>query len=171
MSFIGIVSDNKCFEVIKDKVKKYDEEKKINLIQITSKSIENIKNIKFEIIIINGEINKLKEYNENLKKLCDNSKYLIINTDVNKMEDFEICKNTEVITYGLNHKSTVTVSSISENNTLIYLQRNIKNLKGEIIEVEEKRIKINEKSKCKVYDIMIIYIIFILYGKKIIFEV
>ena len=43
MSFIGIVSDNKCFEIIKDKIKESDKEKKFNLIHINSKSIENIK--------------------------------------------------------------------------------------------------------------------------------
>lgn len=171
MSFIGVVSDNKCFEIIKDKIKENDKEKKFNLIHINSKSIQNIKNIKFEVIIINSEIEKLNNYSLNLEKLCSNCRYLIINTDINKESDFTKNEKAEIITYGLNNKSTVTISSISESDILIYLQRNIKGINNEIIEVEEKRIKIKEKSKCKTYDVMILYIIFIIYNKKIIFEV
>ena len=53
----------------------------------------------------------------------------------------------------------------------IYLQKNIRNIDDEIVEVEEKRINIKEKSKCKTYDIMILYIILMIYNKKIILEV
>lgn len=171
MSFIGIVSDNKCFEIIKDKIKESDKEKKFNLIHINSKSIENIKNIKFEVIIINSELEKLSNYSLNLERLCENSKYLILNTDINSEENFIKNEESEIITYGLNHKSTVTISSISESDILIYLQRNIRNIDDEIVEVEEKRINIKEKSKCKTYDIMILYIILMIYNKKIILEV
>ena len=171
MSFIGIVSDNKCFEIIKDKIKESDKEKKFNLIHINSKSIENIKNIKFEVIIINSELEKLSNYSLNLERICENSKYLILNTDINSEENFIKNKGQEIITYGLNHKSTVTISSISESDILIYLQKNIRNIDDEIVEVEEKRINIKEKSKCKTYDIMILYIILRIYNKKIILEV
>lgn len=171
MSFIGIVSDNKCFEIIKDKIKQSDKEKKFNLIHINSKSIENIKNIKFEVIVINSELEKLNNYSLNLERLCENSKYLILNTDINSEENLIKSKGQEIITYGLNHKSTVTISSISESDILIYLQRNIRNINDEIVEVEEKRINIKEKSKCKTYDIMILYIILMIYNKKIILEV
>ena len=51
MSFIGVISDNKCFENIKEKIKEKDTKKQLNLIHINSKSIENIKNIKLLLIM------------------------------------------------------------------------------------------------------------------------
>ncbi len=171
MPFIGIISDTKSFESIKEKIKDIDEKKAINLIHINSKSIQNIKNIKFEVIVINNEISKLKDYMYTLEKICCNAEYILINTDINKK--IEILKNEpkNVITYGLNQKSTVTVSSISETNILIYLQRSIKSKSNKTLEVEEKKIKINEKSRCKTYEIMIIYIIFIIYDYTITEEI
>ena len=37
MSFIGIVSDSKCFDIIKEKIKENDKENQFNLIHINSK--------------------------------------------------------------------------------------------------------------------------------------
>ena len=97
------------------------------------------------MLVVNCELEELKDYQSNLEKIYSNAKYLILNTDINK-EEFEPNKHIQIITYGLNHKSTVTISSISDTDILIYLQRNIKNISNSIIEVEEKRIKIKEKS-------------------------
>lgn len=171
MSFIGIVSDTKCFESIKEKIMNIDKRKEINLIHINSKSIQNIKNIKFEVIIINNEITKLKDYMFTLEKICCNSEYILINTDINTK--IEILKNQKknIITYGLNQKSTVTISSISETDILIYLQRSIKSKNNKIWEVEEKKIKRKEKDQSKTYEIMIIYILFMIYDYCIIEEV
>lgn len=170
MSFIGVISDNKCFENIKEKIKEKDTEKQLNLIHINSKSIANIKNIKFETIIINNELEKLKDYQSNLKKICLNAEYILLNTDIN--QTFHILKEEKanIITYGLNQKSTVTISSIRETDILIYLQRNIKTKKNEVLEVEEKRIKIKD-SNSKTYEIMIIYIILAIYDYCIIDEI
>ena len=81
MSFIGIVSDSKCFEIIKEKIKENDKQNQFNLIHINSKSIDNIKNIKFEALVINSELKELKDYSSNLEKIYSNAKYLILNTD------------------------------------------------------------------------------------------
>jgi len=170
MSFIGIISDNKCFENIKEKIKEKDERKQLNLIHINSKSIENIKNIKFETIIINNELEKLENYQNNLKKICLNAEYILLNTDINQTFHILQEEKINIITYGLNQKSTVTVSSIGETDILIYLQRNIKNKKNEVLEVEEKRIKIKD-NKSKTYEIMIIYIILAIYDYGIIYEI
>ena len=69
----------------------------------------------------------------------------------------------------MNQKATVTVSSITETDILVYLQRNIKNMKNKIIEVGEKRIKIKEGNKLKIYEMLIIYIIFLI-NKDIIID-
>lgn len=170
MSFIGVISDNKCFENIKEKIKEKDTKKQLNLIHINSKSIENIKNIKFETIIINNEVEKLKNYESNLKKICINAEYILLNTDINQTFHILQEEKINIITYGLNQKSTVTISSIRETDILIYLQRNIKTKKNKILEVEEKRIKIKD-SNSKTYEIMIIYIILAIYDYGIINEI
>ena len=75
------------------------------------------------------------------------------------------------ITYGLNQKATVTVSSISDTDILIYWQESLENRKGHRIEIEEKRIRRREKNKLKPYEILIIYILFKIYNKSIIGEI
>ena len=83
MSFIGIISDNKTFENIKLNLLENIKNKKLNIININLKSIENIKNIKFEIIIIETNIEKFNNYMNTIQILCENAKYIIINTDLN----------------------------------------------------------------------------------------
>jgi len=77
----------------------------------------------------------------------------------------------EIITYGLNQKATVTVSSIKDRDILIYVQRNIKDNKEKSIEVGEKLVKIKEGTKLKNYEILILYIIFLIYNYPIIDEI
>ena len=67
MSFIGVVSDSKCFDIIKEKIKENDKENQFNLIHINSKSIDNIKNIRFEVLVVNCELEELKDYQSNLE--------------------------------------------------------------------------------------------------------
>ena len=64
MIFIGIMSECKSYENIKEKLKNEE----INLIHINKKSIENIKNIKFETIIINVKLEEFKEEKEIIGK-------------------------------------------------------------------------------------------------------
>ena len=72
MTFVGIISDNKSFQVLKENIGTQD----VNLIQINNKSIDNIKNIKFEMIIINKELKSLEEKKLIIDTLCMNSKYI-----------------------------------------------------------------------------------------------
>ena len=51
MTFIGMVSDYKSFENVKEVLKK-NKNNDFNLIHICKESISNIKNMKFEIIVI-----------------------------------------------------------------------------------------------------------------------
>ena len=150
MTFIGMISDHKSFDKVKEELK----EPQLELIHINKKSIENIKNIKFEINII--------------EKLCSKSKYVIINTDINLQFEILNQDKTNIITYGLNQKADVTVSSITDANILIYLQKNILNRKNQIIEIGEKRIKISENERVMVYEILLIYIIYLINDNSII---
>ena len=166
MTFIGVISDNKIFENIKILLRN----EKFKLIHINKKSIENIKNIRFETIIIDSNLENFKQEENIIEQICLNSKYLVINTDINLR--FNISnKKINIITYGLNQKATVTVSSITDTDVLIYLQRNIQTVTNKMVEVGEKRIKIDESSKLKIYEILIIYIIFLINNDCIIEQI
>lgn len=166
MAFIGILSDCKSFDNIREYLKS-KEELNINLIHINRKSIENIKNIKFETIIIDSDIEKYEEEIETLEQLCKKAKYLLINTDINLGYSLE---SEKIITYGMNRKATVTVSSISDSGILIYLQNEVNNIKGKTIEVSEKLFKISEKNRLKNYEVLIIYLINLIYKVPLITE-
>ena len=171
MYFIGIVSNNKSFEKIRKKILEKIKDINMNIININFQTIENIQNVKFETIVIDNNLEKLKNKINYLEKICINSKYVLLNTDVNLGIDIFDAKKINIITYGLNQKATVTVSSIKDTDISIYIQRNIKNIRNEIIEVEERNIKIKEKSKIKAYEILIIYMILRIYEYKIIEEI
>ncbi len=167
MIFIGIMSECKSYENIKEKLKNED----INLIHINKKSIKNIKNIKFETLIIDIDLEEFQQEKEIIEQICNNAKYVFINTDINIDNNLGMKPKKEIITYGLNQKATVTVSSIKDRDILIYVQRNIKDNKEKSIEVGEKLVKIKEGTKLKNYEILILYIIFLIYNYPIIDEI
>lgn len=169
MSFIGIIANRKCFETIKKKMIEEIKEENLNFILINLRSIENIKNIKFETIIVEDNLKKFEKNKEILERIFLNAQYFMINTDRNTpLEILEKIPNP--ITYGLNQKATVTVSSISETDILVYWQENLKNREGNKIEIEERRIKREEKYSQKIYETLIIYTLLKIYHKSIIKE-
>ena len=93
-----------------------------------------------------------------VEQLCNHSKYILLQDNVNL--NIKLEKNSNVITFGFNHKSTVNVSSISEEKIVICVQREIKSFKNKSIEPQELTIKNEEE-----YDINIKII------KKIIQEI
>ena len=138
MFFIGVVTNQKNEEYIKNKLSNVVPAE--NIIFITEKNILNIKNIKFESLLIDSKINNTTE----LRKIISNSKYIILNSDIEM--NLDAIKNLDlvVITYGFNNKSTFTVSSIEENEIIICLQRIIFNKKGNEIEPQEYELKIDK---------------------------
>lgn len=158
MSLIEIITDSKSEE----ELKKVIDKRIVNnneVMYIKEKNIENIKNIKFETVIINAKI----ENKDIMKKVIDNSKYLIINQDFNKnLEEYKI-EGKKVITYGYNSKSDITISSVKEEKSMISLQKNIESIYGKNVEIQE--IKANVNCKINVYDIMIIIALTILYAR------
>jgi hypothetical protein len=171
MSFIGIVAGKNCFENIKKKITENLKDEKINFIQINIRSIENIKNIKFETIVIEDNLEKFKNNSKALEKIFENAQYIMINTDKNIIEQEKIKKIPKKVTYGLNQKATATVSSITDTDVLIYWQKDIQNKNGDKIEIEERRIKRKQKNKSSTYEILIIYTLFKIYNKSIIDEI
>lgn len=156
MPFIGIVSEENVENCIRKQLEKLDF-KESNVLFIKEKSIENIKNITFETIIITKEFKN----EEMLKKLMKKAKYIIINTDIKSNLKMVESINAEIITYGFNSKAIITASSVEEDEIMLYLQKNLITKNGENIEPEEIKIPIFENANCS----MAIGTILLLYKK------
>ena len=164
MSFIGIISESKNEMQIKRVLDNSlnSKCKKHTIIVINDKNIENIKNIRFETILITN-INEIT--NKNLiNYLFKNLRYLIISTDIN-FTRIELKDNAKlnIITFGFNQKATITVSS-AEEELIICIQRKIYNIEGEVIEPQEikldmicKNITLNAHNSLGIASIMLIY--------------
>lgn len=143
MFFIGIISDESNFENIKyeihkniDRIKK----EKYDVINIRKENINNLKNIKFSSVVVHNNLNGIltnDRYSDDILKILSNIDYLILNSD-EKIKINEINnKMCNIVTYGINHKATITVSSIKEKEILVAIQRSIKNIYGNILEQME----------------------------------
>ena len=163
MSFVGIVANNRDFNNIQKTFLKNNASKSISLVQINGKNIENMRNITFETIIICKKVNYTNSQVSFLNKICENTSYLAINRDLDFHTPPSVNKNCTIITFGLNQSATITVSSISENGFVLSLQKNIKNIYGNIYEMEEKSIKSQNISTSNLYKILVDYIIKIIY--------
>ena len=95
---------------------------------------------------------------EELEKIIENTKNVIINLDFNKIE-----KQNKFISYGYNSKSDITISSIDEDEALIYIQKEITSIFGRKIEPQEVKVKL--KSDINIYNIMIIIALNVLYTR------
>lgn len=139
MPFIGIVSDEKSENYIRREIVDNLKLRESSVLFIKEKSIENIKNIKFETIIFARKFKNM----EILKKILSNASYLIINTD--RIKNLEIVQNlkAKVLTFGFNSKAMITASSVTEEESLICVKQEIKGVKDNNIEPQE--IKINSK--------------------------
>lgn len=159
MIFIGIVTDTKSESYIKKIQNNNEVFNKYHIIFIKEKSIDNIKNIKFETIIINREFND--EYS--LNKLIAKSKYLIINEDIDMAISLLNDVNSNIITYGFNSKSTITMSSVTEDSIQICVQRNILSKQNEI---EQQEISLVKEAESEIYDIMLLISMILVYNKN-----
>jgi len=140
MSVVGIITNSSNIIEL---------ENKLNIIVINEKSIENMKNVKFDIVIIYQETKQ----NENIKQLISTCKYLVINTDIKEnlklLEGIELSETT-IITYGFNRKSSITIVSNENDEIILEIQREINNLKNEKIECQEIKLQ-NNLEKNQIY--------------------
>ena len=164
MAFIGIISDSKSEKIIKMILnEKLDKDN--NIIIINSKSVDNLKNIKFETVLIADNNNIIKENKEALNKIVSNTKYLIINADIELELHLEKEVELSVITFGFNPKATITASSV-EDDILLCIQRNIKDINENLIEQQEMKIRFfGENIGINTNNLMGISAILLLYGK------
>ena len=156
MSLIGIIAKKKDIKEIKNNLDIVYE-----VIEINNKSIENLKNIKFEQIIINKDLALNKQEEEYIKKLINTTKYIIINADINIqiLNNIEIDKPLKIITYGFNSKSTISISSVREDYIILSIQREIEKLNNEKIENQEKKIELIKGENNNIYIKIIKFII------------
>ena len=102
MAFIGIISDSKKYDLIKRFINTENNKNQFTLININSRSIANIKNVKFDVIVILNLPKNKDEYIEYLEQICSEVKILVINSDV-EINGFLQEVKTNIITFVVNH--------------------------------------------------------------------
>ena len=156
MIFIGIVTDIKSENNIIELLKNNNSLNENNVIFIKEKNIDNIKNVHFDTVIINREFEKMDELNN----VLNNAKNIIINMDISiDWKELNII-NANIITYGFNSKSSITISSVTDDDVLICVQRNINSNYGEI---ELQEIKMENNQNYSIYDLISVLILFLIY--------
>lgn len=164
MSFIGIVCTTKQEGYIKQIL--HSNLEKENVIILKEDNIENFKNITFEIVAIFSNRANIFEKKETIEKIVEKAKYFVVNADESISPEFIKKRRGNVITYGFSTKSTVTTSSVKEDNILICLQRTIQNRFEKNIEPQEILIPLSIK-KANATTIMGIVSILLVYGKEL----
>ena len=170
MAFIGIISDSQSEKQLKRilDARLNNISKEHTIIVINDKSIENIKNIKFETILV-MDLKRVKTRENILNELFKNLKYLVINADMEDSLDVVNNMKLNIITFGFNSKSTITASSVEEE-FLICLQRRIIDINGKILEPQEIEVKVlNKKLSNNSHNLMGKSSMLLIYGKNEIF--
>ena len=125
MYFIGIVTDknseNNIRNIMKNKLA-------VNQIIFLNKdNINNFKNVRFDSLVINNKI----EDRYALNRIAENSRYVLYNSDITKDAiESNMLKSKEnkcfkFISYGYNSRANVTVSSVGDDEYLLFIQGNI----------------------------------------------
>lgn len=164
MSFIGIIAENKQGKYIEERLSK--NLKTNTVIKINENTIENIKNVTFDTILIIGNNRKILSKTEIFKQMISKAKYLIINADIETNLEMIDHLNLKVITFGFNSKSSITVSSIKEDSMLLCVQRSLITMEDKEIEPQEFLIKM-DTNKVNIYASIATLIVFIIYGIKL----
>lgn len=161
MSFIGVICKTKNESYIKEILA--NKLKGNTTIVFTKENIENLRNITFETILILSNNEEVLSKRVIVKDIIKKAKYLIINSDeeirLNSLENIDL----NVITFGFNSKSTITVSSVRDEGILLCIQRNMLLASGDKIEPQEISIrKVEQKIPTNI--MMGIATLLLLYG-------
>ena len=167
MPFIGIIAKESESNFIKNEVLKNSVKNKFEFININRKSIQNIKNIRFETVVINDDITTFLDLSKYLEEIITNAKFLIINSDVIKQIEVISEYNTNIITYGLNQNAMITISSIKNEDILICIQKNIRDIYGKLIEQQDINIQIEKSSSKKICNSLAIFAILVIFGENL----
>ena len=158
MAFIGIITNEKNILTMTKFLKNTFDMK--DIIFISNNNVEKFKTMKFETVVVDKEIKNINQ----LKSIISNSKYLILNADIKIDSAILEDMNLMVITYGFQNKATFTVSSVSENNIIICLQRIMKTAQNGKYEPQEIDIKIEQN--LGIHAIICINILTMFYQKR-----
>lgn len=163
MSFIGVICKTKNESYIKEILA--NKLKGNTTIVFTKENIENLRNITFETILILSNNEEVLSKRVIVKDIIKKAKYLVINSDeeisLNSLENIDL----NVITFGFNSKSTITVSSVRDEGILLCIQRNMLLASGDKIEPQEISIrKVEQKIPTNI--MMGIATLLLLYGKS-----
>ena len=133
MPFIGIIAEENNENRIRRFLLQKLDWPESSILCMKEKSIENIKNIRFETILLARQFKN----KEALKQILQHTTYLISNVDLK--QNWEILKDLEltVITYGFNTKASITASSVEEEQVMVCLQRSMKTKQQKEIEPQE----------------------------------
>ena len=186
MPFIGVIAKESDNNYIKKELVRNIKNTKFEVLNVNKKSIENLKNIRFDVIVINDDIEDFLNISNYLVDIIKKTKYLIINSDVidniesklacyikrnnsNELqrEMSEQILNSQIITYGLNKKAIVTMSSIKSDNILICVQNKFKNYYGEVVEEQEVNVEVSKNNLKKICNSMAIFTILTIFGENL----
>ena len=156
MPLIGIIEKKRDIKEIKSNL-----DKSYELIEITNKSIINLKNIKFEEIIINKDIILSELECKYLIEIIHETKYIIVNadTEIQILKKVKLEKPIKIITYGFNSKATISISSVKDDYIIVSIQREIEKANNKKIENQERKIEISYEKNSKIYNKIINFII------------
>ncbi len=167
MPFIGVIAKESDSNFIKNEVIKNSEKNKFEFINISKKSIENVKNIRFETLVIDNDLAEFLRTSKYLEEIIKNAKYLIINSDIVKNAEVLVNSKTNIISYGLNQKATITLSSVKAENVLICIQKSFNNINEKKVDEQEVNVEISKNNLKKICNSMAIFTILTIYGEKL----
>ena len=143
MSVVGIITSQNNIIEIEEKIKRNQINEK-NILIITKENIGNIKNVKFDIVVI---FDKIQEQEE-LKKVVRESKCVLLNSDYKEnLKLIDEHTNSYVITFGYNSRASITIVSNENEEIILEIQREINLNKKQKIECQEIKMNNNFAKK------------------------
>ena len=159
MAFIGLVAEKQKYEFVNNNLSKDMNKNDITLININKNSINNLQRVKFDAIVVLNSLDKLMVETQIINNICKNVKFFILNSDLEIINNPFDNITTNVITFGLNQKATVTFSSITDEDILVSVQREFKNSQNKTIEQGEYSYKISKIDRTNLQEILVEFII------------
>ena len=76
MPFIGVFAKENDNNFIKNEICKNSKTKKFEVFNINKKSLDNLKNVKFDVLIIKEDISKLLETSNYIRNIIEKANYI-----------------------------------------------------------------------------------------------
>ena len=168
MPLIGVIAKENDSNFIKNELNRNACYSNFEVININKKSIENVKNIKFDIILIKENVKEFFENSNYLESIVEKANFLIINSDIEDNKNIPKCENKNIIKFGFSSNASITISSIRDENIMICIQNKFEDINNQVIEEQENLIKIEKNNMNKLYNVLAIFTIFLIYGEELV---